>query len=54
MADLAVLETLARETAHTIARGRLFESVVEERRKLDQIVTTTSDGIFTLADDGPS
>ncbi len=51
-ADLAVLETLARETAHTIARGRLFESVVEERRKLDQIVGTTSDGIFTFTDDG--
>jgi len=51
-ADLAVLEALARETAHTIARGRLFESVVEERRKLNQIVGTTSDGIFTLADDG--
>jgi PAS domain S-box-containing protein len=52
VADLAVLEALARETAHTIARGRLFESVIEERRKLDQIVGTTSDGIFTLADDG--
>ncbi|MGI8992726.1 MAG: ATP-binding SpoIIE family protein phosphatase [Nocardioidaceae bacterium] len=51
-ADLVVLETLARETAHTIARGRLFESVVEERRKLDRIVSTTSDGIFTLAEDG--
>lgn len=52
VADLAVLETLARETAHTIARGRLFESVVEERRKLDRIVDSTSDGIFTLADGG--
>ena len=50
--DLAVLETLARETAHTIARGRLFESVVEERRKLDQIVGATSDGIFAFTDDG--
>lgn len=52
LADLGVLETLARETAHTVARGRLFESVVEERRKLDRIVGTTSDGIFTLAEDG--
>jgi len=50
--DLAVLEALARETAHTFARGLLFESVMEERRKLDQIVTTTSDGIFTLGADG--
>lgn len=52
VAQLAGLETLARETAQTIARGRLFERVVEERRRLDRIVSTTSDGIFTLADDG--
>ena len=51
-AELAVLEALARETAHTLARGRLFESVVEQERKLAQIVSTTSDGIFTLADTG--
>jgi PAS domain S-box-containing protein len=51
-ADLAVLEALARETAHTLARGRLLESVMEERRKLDQIVSTTSDGIFTLSEKG--
>jgi len=51
-ADLAVLEALARETAHTLARGRLLESVMEERRKLDQIMSTTSDGIFTLGGDG--
>ncbi len=50
--DLVMLETLARETAHTIARGRLFDGVLEERRKLNVIVDTTSDGIFTLADDG--
>ncbi len=51
-ADLAVLEALARETSHTFARGRLLESVLEERRKLDQIISTTSDGIFTLGEDG--
>ncbi len=51
-ADLAVLEALARETAHTIARGRLFENVLDERRKLAQIVSSTSDGIFTLSDNG--
>ncbi|MGH3497680.1 MAG: PAS domain S-box protein, partial [Nocardioidaceae bacterium] len=50
--DLAVLDALGRETAHTIARGRLFETVVEERRKFAQILGTTSDGIFTLAQDG--
>ncbi|MDQ3629209.1 MAG: SpoIIE family protein phosphatase [Actinomycetota bacterium] len=51
-ADVAVIEALARETAHTIARGRLLESVMEERRKLGQIVSTASDGIFTLAEHG--
>jgi PAS domain S-box-containing protein len=51
-ADLAVLEALARETAHTLARGRLLESVMEEQRKLDQIVSTTSDGIFTVSESG--
>lgn len=51
-ADVAVLDALGREAAHTIARGRLFESVAKERHKLDQIVSTTSDGIFTLGDDG--
>ncbi|MGH3496817.1 MAG: PAS domain S-box protein, partial [Nocardioidaceae bacterium] len=50
--DLAVLDALGRETAHTIARGRMFETVVEERRKFAQILGTTSDGIFTLAQDG--
>lgn len=51
-ADVAVLEALARETAHTLARGRLLESVMEERRKLDQILSTTSDGIFTVGESG--
>lgn len=51
-AELAVLGALARETAHTLARGRLFESVLEQERRLAQIVSTTSDGIFTLSDDG--
>lgn len=51
-ADLAVAEALARETAHTFARGRLLEDVIEERRKLDQIMTTASDGILTLDDVG--
>jgi len=51
-AELAVLDALARETAHTLARGRLFENVMEQERRLAQIVSTTSDGIFTLADDG--
>lgn len=47
-----VLETLARETAGALARGRLVGDVVEERRRLDEIVTTTSDGICTFDGDG--
>ncbi|HET7172936.1 MAG TPA: SpoIIE family protein phosphatase [Nocardioidaceae bacterium] len=52
VAELAVLEALARETAHTIARGLLFDEVMDERRKLDEIVSSTSDGIFTLSENG--
>lgn len=46
--ELAVLDALARETAGALARGRLVADVVEERRRLDEIVTTTSDGICTI------
>lgn len=51
-ADLAVLDALARETGHILARGRLLADVMEQRRQLSQIVSSTSDGIFTLAADG--
>jgi PAS domain S-box-containing protein len=50
--ELTVLETLARETAGALAKGRLLARVLEERRRLDEIVTTTSDGICTLGADG--
>ena len=50
--ELTVLETLARETAGALAKGRLLEDVLEERRRLDEIVSTTSDGIATLTADG--
>lgn len=50
--ELTVLETLARETAGALARGRLVADVMEERRRLDEILTTTSDGICTLDADG--
>ncbi|HVF06825.1 MAG TPA: SpoIIE family protein phosphatase [Frankiaceae bacterium] len=50
--ELTVLETLARETAGALARGRLVADVMEERRRLDEIVSTTSDGICTLDSDG--
>ena len=51
-AELTVLETLARETAGVLARGRLVADVMEERRRLDEILSTTSDGICTLSADG--
>lgn len=51
-ADLAVLDALARETGHILARGRLLADVMEQRRQLAQIVSNTSDGIFTLTTDG--
>ncbi|MDO9379261.1 MAG: SpoIIE family protein phosphatase [Nocardioidaceae bacterium] len=51
-AELVVLQALARETGNTLARGRLFASVTEQERQLNQIVSTTSDGIFSLADSG--
>ena len=50
--ELTVLETLARETAGALARGRLVSDVMEERARLDEIVSTTSDGICTLDADG--
>jgi PAS domain S-box-containing protein len=50
--ELTVLETLARETAGALAKGRLLADVMEERRRLDEIVTTTSDGILTIGADG--
>jgi PAS domain S-box-containing protein len=50
--ELTVLETLARETAGALAKGRLLAEVIEERQRLDEIVTTTSDGIATIGPDG--
>ena len=50
--ELAVIEALAAEAASAIQRSELVEAIVEERRKLSEIVESTSDGIFTLAADG--
>jgi len=50
--ELAVLETLAREAAGALAKGSLLDSILEERRKLSEIVEHTSDGIVTFAADG--
>ena len=43
---------LVREAAALIERRRLLVTVFDERQKLADIVTSTSDGIFTLSDDG--
>lgn len=50
--QLSVLEALAREAAGAFAKGRLLDSVLEERRKLSTVVRATSDGIASLAEDG--
>ncbi len=50
--QLAVLEALARETSGALVKGRLLDSVLEERRKLATVVGATSDGIVALGEDG--
>ena len=50
--QLAVLESLARETTAALEKGRLLASVMDERRKLSQIVDSASDGICLVASDG--
>ena len=50
--QLSVLEALGREAAGAFAKGRLLDSVLEERRKLSTVVSATSDGIASLGEDG--
>jgi serine phosphatase RsbU (regulator of sigma subunit)/anti-sigma regulatory factor (Ser/Thr protein kinase)/GAF domain-containing protein len=50
--ELTVLEALAREAAGAFSKGRLLDSVLEERRKLATVVGATSDGIAALGEDG--
>lgn len=50
--ELAVLEALARETAGTFAKGRLLADVLDERRKLADLIDATSDGMLSLDTDG--
>lgn len=51
-AELSVVEALAREATSAFAKGRLLGRVIEERRKLDLVVSTTSDGMAALDADG--
>ena len=50
--QLSVLEALAREVAAALTKGRLLDSVLEERRKLSTVIGTTSDGIASFDEDG--
>lgn len=50
--QLSVLEALAREVAAALTKGRLLDSVLEERRKLSTVIGTTSDGIASFDADG--
>ena len=50
--ELSVLETLAREAAGALAKGSLLDAILDERKKLSEIVEHTSDGILTIAPDG--
>jgi PAS domain-containing protein len=51
-ADLSVVEALAREATGAFTKGRLLGRVIEERRKLELVVSTTSDGMLALDADG--
>ena len=46
--QVSVLETLARQTVHTLSRGWAISKVVQNERSLAEILRSTSDGIFTL------
>lgn len=46
--ELAVLEAVARETAGTFSKGRMLADVLEERRKLAELIGATSDGMLSL------
>jgi PAS domain S-box-containing protein len=50
--ELAVLEALGGEVAAALRKGDLLQEVFEQRTKLQEIVTHTSDGIATLDPDG--
>ncbi|WP_370616306.1 SpoIIE family protein phosphatase [Mumia qirimensis] len=46
--QMAVMQTLARQTAHTLTRGWAIAKVVQNERSLAEILQSTSDGIFTV------
>jgi PAS domain S-box-containing protein len=50
--ELAVMEAFARETAASLVKGSLVAAAVDERRKLSDIVDSTSDALCTVGPDG--
>ena len=50
--ELEVLVALAREAGGSFDKGRLLARMLEDRRRLSEIVGSTSDGIVTVALDG--
>jgi PAS domain S-box-containing protein len=50
--QLSVLEALGREVTAALAKGRLLDTVLEERRKLSTLVSAISDGIAAFGEDG--
>ena len=50
--DLDVLGALAREAGGSLHKGQLLERMLEDRRRLREIVGTTSDGILTVSSAG--
>jgi diguanylate cyclase (GGDEF)-like protein/PAS domain S-box-containing protein len=50
--ELAVLEALAGELGGALQKGELLEAIMEERTKLSEIFSNTSDGIATIDPDG--
>jgi PAS domain S-box-containing protein len=49
---LAILEALASEVAAALKKSELLEAILSERRRMAEIVTQTSDGIFTVGRGG--
>lgn len=50
--ELAVIEAFARETAASLAKGSLVAAMLDEQRKLSEIVNSTSDALCTIGADG--
>jgi PAS domain S-box-containing protein len=50
--EVAVLEALASELAGALLKAELLDAMLDERRRLADIVGNTSDGILTLDDRG--